>query len=663
MMTMKTAMSSFDISAISGELQSLKGARINKVFQIATGELKVVITSKELGKLALVMERGKRIHLTNYPKPSPKTATTFAMTLRKHIENGIIVGVRQMAFDRILEIEIEKKGTFYLVCELFGKGNIVLTDEELKILAAMKVQRYTGRVLAIWSTYALPPQRVNPLEVSIEEVSEVIKGSDADIVRTLATRLGLGGLYAEEVCLRTGVPKEKMDATDVDIREVYDEIKKLNTEEKKGYIVFDEEGAIDVLPIKLRMYEDMRQQEFETFSRAADEYFTKFEISRIEGIRDEKFEKAIGELKARLKRQEETLEKYETQEKASKAAGDLIYQDFRTVEDILQALSEAKRSLSWKEIKERIDEGKNRSKEASQIKKILPKEAAVIIDLDGTDIRLDIRKSAMQNADRYYTKGKKARSKISGVKKAIEKTNAKIDKLNEKGKEGVKLDEEIPVERIVRKREWYEKFRWFFSSDGFLVLGGRDATSNEMLVKRHMENHDIFVHASIHGAPAVVIITEGKDVPESTIQEAYDFAATYSRAWKHSIAALNVFWVRPEQVSKTAEHGEYVSRGAFIIRGKKNTGNGIVMAAFGVKMGAEVKILGGPPQAVENTSDYSISLAPGRTKSKEAAEEVKRRILEEAKEEDKEEIKKINISDIQVLLPAGGSEIVKKKRM
>ncbi|MEE8401773.1 MAG: ribosome rescue protein RqcH [Candidatus Hydrothermarchaeaceae archaeon] len=657
---MKTAMSSFDISAISGELQSLKGARINKVFQIAPGELKVVLTSKELGKLALVMERGKRIHLTNYPKPSPKTATTFAMTLRKHIENGIIIGVRQMAFDRILEIEIEKKGTFYLVCELFGKGNIVLTDEELKILAAMKVQRYTGRALAIWSTYALPPQRVNPLEVSIEEISEVIRGSDADIVRTLATRLGLGGLYAEEVCLRAGVPKEKMDATDGDIEEIYDEIKKLDSGGKKGYIVFDEEGAIDVLPIKLRMYEDMRQQEFETFSRAADEYFTKFEIKRIEGIRDEKFEKALGELKARLKRQEETLEKYEKQEKASKAAGDLIYQDFRTVEDILRALSDAKRSLSWKEIKERIDEGKDRSKEASQIKKILPKEATVIIDLDGTDIRLDIRKSATQNADRYYTKGKKARSKISGVKKAIEKTNAKIDKLNEKGKEGVKLDEEIPVERIVRKREWYEKFRWFFSSDGFLVLGGRDATSNEMLVKRHMENHDIFVHAVIHGAPTVVIITEGKDVPESTIQEAFDFAATYSRAWKHNIAALNVFWVRPEQVSKTAEHGEYVSRGAFIIRGKKNTGNGIVMAAFGVKMGGDVKILGGPPQAVENTSDYSINLSPGRTKSKEAAEEVKRRILEEAKEEDKEEIKKINISDIQVLLPAGGCEVVKK---
>jgi predicted ribosome quality control (RQC) complex YloA/Tae2 family protein len=658
---MKTSMSSFDVLALEGELQSLKDARINKVFQVTPDELKITITSKELGKVVLVIEAGKRVHFTDYPKQSPKKASTFAMTIRKHIENGTIRGVRQIAFDRILEIEVEKADTFYLICELFGKGNIVLTDSEHKILAVMKVQRYTERALAIRSVYALPPQRTNPLEVSKEELLEIIKDSDADIVRTLATRLGLGGLYAEEVCLRSGVQKDKMEATPQDVEAICNAINELGLTGEKSVIVFDAAEAIDVLPIKLQMYKNQAQQEFESFNKAADEYFTKYEIKRIEGIRDEKFEKELEELETRLERQEETLKKYENEKEISRVAGDLIYRHFNSVENILKTLSEAKRSHSWGEIKERIEEGKARIKEASIIKKVLPKEGTIIINLDGIDVRLDVRKTATQNADRYYTKSKKAKGKISGGRQAIDETKAQLKRLEERGKETIELDEEIPEERVVRKREWYEKFRWFFSSDGFLVLGGRDATSNEMLVKRHMEAHDIFVHAGIHGAPAVVIKTEGKEAPEATIREAFDFASTYSRAWKHGVSALKVYWVRPEQVSKTAEHGEYVGRGAFIIRGKKNTGSGKVEAAIGVRMGEEVKIIGGPPEAVGSSADYYVKLVPGRMKSKEAAEAIKTRILEEAKEEDKEKIKKINISDIQVLLPAGESELVKKK--
>ena len=655
-------MSSFDVLAVARELQSLKDARINKVFQVTSSELKITLAPKGLGKVVLLIEAGRRAHLTEYPKQSPKRATTFAMTLRKHIENGHVRGVRQIAFDRILEIEIEKADTFYLICELFGKGNVVLTDKEHKILAVMQVQRYTERVLAIRSEYSLPPQRTNPLDVSPEELSEIIKSSDADIVRTLATRLGFGGLYAEEACLRAGVPKDKTEAAPEDIKALQSAINELKVTGEKSVIVFDGDEAIDVLPAKLQMYKDRKQKAFDTFNSAADEYFTKHEIERIEGIRDEKFEEEIGELENRLKRQEDTLKKYEKEQIASKAAGDLIYQHFKSVGDILKTLQDAKRSHTWKEIKEKIEAGRDKIKEASLIKKILPKEGAVIIDLDGTDTRLDIRKTATQNADRFYKKSKKAKAKIPGVKNAIENTGALIAKLKEGGTEAIKLEESIPEERVVKKKEWYEKFRWFSSSDGFLVLGGRDATSNEMLVKKHMALHDIFVHADIHGAPAVVIMTEGKEVPEATVQEAFDFAATYSRAWKHDVAVLNVYWVKPEQVSKTAEHGEYVPKGAFIIRGKKNTGTGTIEAAIGVAMGEEIRILAGPPEAVSHNTDYHVKIVPGRMKSQETALAIKNRVLEQAKEEDKNKIQKINISDIQVQLPAGGSELAKKKK-
>jgi hypothetical protein len=209
---------------------------------------------------------------------------------------------------------------------------------------------------------------------------------------------------------------------------------------------------------------------------------------------------------------------------------------------------------------------------------------------------------------------------------------------------------------------WYEKFRWFTSSDGILVLGGRDATSNEVLVKKHMGAGDVFVHGQIHGAPAVVIKAEGEDVPDTTIQEAFDFAASFSRAWKHGVAALEVYWVAPDQVSKTTESGEYVSKGAFIIRGKRNLGTGAVKAALGVQFEEKgARVVAGPPAAIEKTARYSVVIEPGRKKSKEMAENIKAGWLNIATEEDKEEIRKININDIQVMLPTGGSDTVRRK--
>src|SRR3989338_700530 len=96
---------------------------------------------------------------------------------------------------------------------------------------------------------------------------------------------------------------------------------------------------------------------------------------------------------------------------------------------------------------------------------------------------LDINKSVEQNASLYYDKAKKIKKKIEGARKALADTQKKLEKIEkqklkeEKSKEQVQLTEPS-------KKEWYEKFRWFISSEGFLVIGGRDATTNEIIVKK-----------------------------------------------------------------------------------------------------------------------------------------------------------------------------------
>ncbi|MFQ5815752.1 MAG: ribosome rescue protein RqcH [Candidatus Hydrothermarchaeaceae archaeon] len=658
---MKDRMSSFDILALLKELKELKGSRINKVFQISPVELRVQLNAPGRGKFDTVIVAGRRMHLTERPKPAPKEPSTFAMTLRKYLGNAIIEAVEQVSFDRIVVLKCRKGSVFFLIVELFGNGNVILSDEGYNIISLLKVERFKDRELLPKRKYALPPGRSNPFECGEDELVGVINNSGTDLVRALARELGLGGLYAEEVCLRSGLAKDKKIITRKDSTVIKKTLLGLleSLDEKKPRIVFEDGKPIDVVPLTLEGYGGRAVEEFDTFNNALDEYFSILE--QRDGIAEvkEDFGTELGRLEARLKEQEALIEKYADAEKRYRAFGDFIYSRFSEIEGLLAGLTKAREKYSWEELMEALKTGEPEIPGAGLVSKVLPREGVVVLKIDGKEMRLDFRKSAAANADHFYTRSKKSREKIRGAGEPMEETRRLIKAVKE---EGVRALGKVgkPEKRVKRKRQWFEKFRWFVSSDGLLVLGGRDATSNEVVVKRHMQPGDVFVHADIHGAPAVVIKTEGKSVSDATIQEAFDFAASYSKAWKHGVYGLDVYWVKPEQVSKTTEHGEYVGKGAFIIRGKKNFGKGGVQLAMGVKVDEEANVVGGPATPVEKQSDYAVRITPGRKSSSEIAKEIKTRLAQLAGAGDKEKILRLPIEDIQAFLPSGGSEILKK---
>src|SRR3989344_952434 len=186
-----------------------------------------------------------------------------------------------------------------------------------------------------------------------------------------------------------------------------------------------------------------------------------------------------------------------------------------------------------------------------------------------TKLALDLAKNIDENASAYFEKAKKIKKKTEGAEAALNDSIKKLQELELK-KEKITRKESKEREFRSRKKEWYEKFRGFFSSEGFLVVGGRDATSNEIIIKKHTDKDDIVFHTDMAGSPFFVVKAEGKKVGESTLQECADATACYSRAWKLGLATLDVFYVKPEQVSKEPNPGEYVAKGAFIIRGKTN---------------------------------------------------------------------------------------------
>lgn len=182
------------------------------------------------------------------------------------------------------------------------------------------------------------------------------------------------------------------------------------------------------------------------------------------------------------------------------------------------------------------------------------------------EIRINLKKSLEQNASDYFEKGKKAKAKIEGINKTIALYKEKLAKVE---KEQVQIEEESKKEK--RNPAWYEKFRWFKTSEGFLVVGGRDAGSNELIIKKHMEKKDLVFHTEAAGSPFFLIKVEGKEKPsERSIQEVADATYIFSKSFKAGVGGVNSFWVTPEQISLTPPTGEYLEKGSFIVNGKKN---------------------------------------------------------------------------------------------
>merc|ERR1712228_429673 len=131
------------------------------------------------------------------------------------------------------------------------------------------------------------------------------------------------------------------------------------------------------------------------------------------------------------------------------------------------------------------------------------------------------------------------------------------------------LKEMATISSIMKARKvyWFEKFFWFISSENFLVIGGKDAQQNELLVKRYMKANDVYVHADLHGAATVIVKNPRTEpVPPKTLTEAGQFAVCFSAAWDSKVVTA-AYWVSPDQVSKTAPSGEYLTVGSFMIRG------------------------------------------------------------------------------------------------
>jgi len=231
---MKQEMTSADVAAMVAELtvgeNTLLDAKVEKIYQPDENEIRINLFIRNKGRDNLIIESGKRIHMSKYLKESPKVAQSFPMLLRKHIMGARITSIEQHEFDRIIKIGLLRGGEeTILIAELFSKGNIILTDKEGKIILPMKPVTFKDRRIRSGEIYELPKNQLNPMKTNIDEMKEILAASDRDTIRTLANQFNLGGLYSEEIFRRCSIDKSKLanELTDEEIKIIFETISEI----------------------------------------------------------------------------------------------------------------------------------------------------------------------------------------------------------------------------------------------------------------------------------------------------------------------------------------------------------------------------------------------------------------------------------------------------
>ena len=657
--TMKP-MSNVDIFTISDELNNLlSGARVDKSFQPTKDIVVMRFHVPGTGRIDLVMQCGSRIHTSQYPLENPTTPPTFPMLLRKRIKGGHVESIKQHNFDRVVEIRVKKDKYYTIIVELFDKGNIILLDDENNIILPLKRKHWSNRDISSKREYVFPEERgINPITISKNEFTELFENnSDSDVVRTLA-RNGLGSLYAEEVIARaneiTEIDKNTVNnnLTEEQINGLYKGFKKLFDNLKNESIkpqIVKSDSKEDVIPLDLMKYDSFEKTYYNTFNEACDEFYSKKVNTDIKQIKENAWNKKVGKFEKRLKLQQETLDNFEKTIADSTFKGEVIYSNYTTIENIINVVNTARdKSYSFKEIGKTLKKAKKDGMEEAQIYESIDPLGVLTLNIDGTTLNINPKLTIPENAENYYEKSKKAKRKTKGALIAIENTKKQLEEIKSK-KDSAMENISVPKKRVKKNLKWYEKLRWFVSSDDVLVVGGRDANSNESVVKKYLEPNDIYLHADIHGATSTAIKLNGHKLNDNLLKESGEFAASFSSAWSKGFTSQDVFWVHPDQVSKTPEAGEFLAKGSFVIRGHRNYIRGArLKLAVGIVDYEGKRIMAGPIEALEKHSQNFVVLKPGFTKK----EAIAKKILHKINEDDL-----ITLDDIIRVLPSGKCDI------
>ena len=574
--------------------------------------------------------------------------------LSREIERAKINSVSQPGSERIFFLHFINKDNKErkLVIEIFGKGNIILCDESMKILWILNPVEVRHRILKTGLEYVLPPNRGEDVfQITLEGMkkSRQTQPENTDLVRWLAKCTSLPRKYVEEILLHSGISaKYANNLSDNDVQIIYDKTKEITSKvidetNHEPSIMVDKLGlAIDASPIV--MSGESNTKKVESYMDGIDQVLSNEIISIGRSLKTEETDRKILELEHDLEEQNKAKTQVITRS-----------QNLRRVAHELMNLS----SMGIEDMND------------STVRNLLENNDSEIVKENGITYlnieneRIKFESSIPKFSSLLFSRAKELERGAINIDKASEELRLRVEKLQNQTQ---KIHEKIQFSKLESK-QWYERYRWFVTSDGYLVIGGRDASSNSAIIRKYMTDNDIIFHAEIHGSPFFLVknVNNQEKQDSSYVEEAAQATVSFSRAWKDGLSSGDAYWVFPNQVKKGAPTGQFLPKGSFVIEGKRNFCRGIELKlSIGlVQIEKKYSIVCGPLNAVRKRSLVFTSLLPGGTDSMNLAKKVKSEFVRAISEFDQslaEYCKKISLDEFIRMLPTGQSKIERAER-
>ncbi len=372
---MAKQLSSLDMHFLVKELKELEGSRVDQIYNNSYEEIYIQLHKSNVGKKILRVIIGKIIFITE-TKIIDETPSGFCMLLRKHLEGKFLDSIQQLESERILKFSFsskDEKKTLYL--EFLGKGNAVLCNNEDIIIDCIIRHKFKDRNLAAKEKYSYPHMGYNLFGLDENMLTDLLKKSGKDkVITCLATELGLGGTYSEEICLSAGIDKNitPKNIDDKDISKLLSSLKKLIGSKISPSIVYKDKEAIDVVPIGMELYNNNEKKGFTSFNEALDEYFSSG--LNFTKRKESPYTKKIDELNRIIGEQEISLKGLKEAEEEARNKGEMIYTKYQVIREILNEINKAKEKYSWEEIKEKL-------KGHKIVKEVNLKDKTVVVEI------------------------------------------------------------------------------------------------------------------------------------------------------------------------------------------------------------------------------------------------------------------------------------------
>ena len=569
-------------------------------------------------------------------KIEPIEPNKMLRRLRSDLLRAKLTKIEQIGTERIAYFtftNFEKE--FTLIVEFFGDGNIILCNEERKILALLHSIDVRHRQLRVGLEYAPPPEDgVDVLNLTKESFRELF--STSGIGKTIGRGLGLPKKYVEEIIRLSGIDPKKPsnEVTDGEFEALYEIITSTLSKVTQGPhdpSVIIEDDVHDAYPIRFSD-DNLNAKKVDSFNEGLDIVFTEEILEKGKSLFSSPADKKI-----------ESLEKTLTEQKN---AINVVLEKSKTIAEVANLLF-TMTSAGQHDIRNEMITNSLKEKNAE----IISEKGVPYMKINESKIQIDPDSSLPTIASKLFDESKKQKGAVKSIEKLMKKTESKLEKTIEKGE----IAKGAVGFKEVRKKSWFERYRWFYTSDEVLAVGGRDSSSNSAIIRKYLEKNDKVFHAEVHGSPFFLLKGEDEELLPLSLEEVAHATVCFSRAWQISAYGMSSFWVNPDQVKKGAPTGQSMAKGAFMINGTRNfiKVSSLKLAVGIFKQDEDYLLVCGPPEPIKKKCLCYAVIEPGGSTMSDVAKKIRAEF-----DKVNDNFKKIFLIDDYVrALPTGSSKV------